>query len=233
VKHGVFKRAFKYSIPVLLGYLAIGAAFGLMLTGKSYPWYLAVLMSIVMYAGSGQYLAVSLFASGAGITELILAEFVLNARHIAYSISMLKKFKNTGKYKAYLIFALTDETFALLSSMDETQEWGKPEERNKFMFYVSFLNQVYWVSGSLIGALAGVVLPLGTEGIDFALTALFIVLLIEQIIRTRKAAPFIISSLITILAVVFLPKNISLVSAAALSLVFVHIINHIPRGKKC
>jgi 4-azaleucine resistance transporter AzlC len=221
---GNFARAFKYSIPVMLGYIAIGMAFGLMLVGKSYPWWLALIMSVVMYAGSGQYLAVALFASGASLPEAMLAQFVLNARHIAYGSAMLKIYNEAGFYKPYLIFSLTDETFALLSSLPARDaEVESAQERAKFMFYVSLLDQIYWVAGSLIGALAGAVIPFDFEGVEFALSALFIVLLIEQIFRVKRAKPFIISALITICAVTLFPKNITLISALAISLAIVHL----------
>ncbi|MDR3301223.1 MAG: AzlC family ABC transporter permease [Spirochaetaceae bacterium] len=228
MKNKVFARAFTYSIPVLLGYIALGGAFGLMLS-RNYPWWLALVMSIVMYAGAGQIYAVSIFAAGAGIADAMLIQFVLNARHIAYGITMLKKYNLAGKYKPYLIFALSDETFALLSSLPDLQENAHPEtldERNRFMFYVSLLDQGYWVAGCTLGALAGSIIPLGMEGIDFALTALFIVLLIEQITRLKKATPFIVASLLTVAAVILLPNTISLLGALAISLAAVHFISH-------
>ncbi|GHV22174.1 branched-chain amino acid ABC transporter permease [Spirochaetia bacterium] len=216
----LFVKAFKYSVPVLLGYLAIGIAFGLLLVDIGYPWWFALLMSIVMYAGAGQYIAVGLFASGATIFQVIIVQFVVNARHIAYGITMLKSFNLSGRYKPYLIFALTDETFALLSSMPAIDE-SKTEavkDRSRFMFYISVLDHFYWVTGSVIGAFAGTIIPFKIDGIDFALTALFIVLMIEQIKRVQKALPFIISALCAVLTVIFIPEKVSLLSALAVSL---------------
>jgi predicted branched-subunit amino acid permease len=247
----VFSSAFKYSVPVLLGYLAIGIAFGLLLVDSGYPWWLALVMGIVMYAGAGQYIAVGLFAAGTTLWEALLIQLVVNARHMAYGISMLKRFQKAGPYKYYLIFALTDETFALLSSLPETAGEGgaavgadpvvgtspatgavsaagtspaagpsgpAPENRGLFMFYVALLNQCYWVAGSVIGAIAGSLIPFHTEGIGFALTALFVVLMIEQMLRVRRPGVFIISALAAALAAIFLPARLSLLSAMALSL---------------
>jgi 4-azaleucine resistance transporter AzlC len=226
----LFLSAFKYSIPVLLGYLAIGVAFGLLLVDAGYPWWIALLMSVVMYAGAGQYLAVGFFASGATLTEAALVQLVVNARHIAYGITMLKKFNRSGPYKPYLIFALTDETFALLSSIEDGKaEYGKTDgERGRFMFYVAVLDQIYWVAGSLIGAFAGTLLPVNMDGVGFALTALFIVLMIEQIERVRKPLPFIISAAAAVLAVFLLPARVSLLAALAAALATVQIFT----GKK-
>jgi 4-azaleucine resistance transporter AzlC len=226
----LFWEAFKYSIPVLLGYLAIGTAFGLLMSEAGYPWTLALLMSIVMYAGAGQYIAVGLFASGVGLLEAAIVQLIVNARHIAYGITLFKKFKKInapGACKPYLIFALTDETFALLSSLDDVSVSpelpGRPygrdaRERGFFMLYVSALNHLYWISGTLIGAFAGAFLPFSFEGISFSLTALFIVLMIEQIMRVKKIMPFIVSASAAVLAVVFLPARVSLLSALAAAL---------------
>jgi 4-azaleucine resistance transporter AzlC len=175
-----------------------------------------------MYAGAGQYIAVELFAAGTTLWEALLVQMVVNARHMAYGISMLKRFQKAGPYKYYLIFALTDETFALLSSLPEGEgavSGLSPEKRGLFMFYVALLNQGYWAAGSVIGAIAGSLIPFNTGGIGFALTALFVVLMIEQILRVRRPGAVIISASAAVLAVIFLPARLSLLSAMALSLV--------------
>ncbi|MDR3341492.1 MAG: AzlC family ABC transporter permease [Treponema sp.] len=209
------KDALTYSVPVLLGYLAIGIAFGLLLVDAGYPWWLALVMSLVMYAGAGQFIAVGLFAAGAGLAEAALVQLVVNARHLAYGLSMLKRFNRAGPFKYYLIFALSDETFALLSSLPDR------EDRSRFMFLVALLDQGYWVIGTVIGAVAGSLLPFNIEGIGFALTALFVVLMIEQILRVRKARIFIIAALTAILTVFVLPARLSLLSAMVIALITV------------
>jgi 4-azaleucine resistance transporter AzlC len=196
-----------------LGYLAIGIAFGLILVDKGYPWWLALVMGLVMYAGAGQYIAVGLFAAGTALWEAVLVQLAVNARHMAYGITMLKRFQKAGPYRYYLIFALTDETFALLSSLPEGGTGGgvpglSSEQQGLFMFYVSLLNQGYWVAGSVIGAIAGSLIPFSTEGIGFALTALFVVLMIGQMLRVRRPGVFIISALAAVLAVFLLPAAV-------------------------
>ncbi|GMO59307.1 MAG: hypothetical protein Ta2G_19200 [Termitinemataceae bacterium] len=227
MKKKIFAEAFKYSIPVLLGYLAIGAAFGLMLVDSGYPWYLGLFMSIVMYAGSGQYAAVGIFASGAGLWEACLIQLVLNARHVAYGITLLKRFNKAKKYKPYLIFALTDETFALLSSInDDDKRFGENDnERHKFLFYVSALDHFYWIAGSMLGAVAGLLIPFNFDGVNFALTALFIVLMIEQIKRVKKAYPFIIAAVTAVISVLVLSPRVSLLCALAVSLLVVQLFS--------
>ena len=211
-RKAVFLEAFKYSIPVLLGYVTLGIAFGLVATGAGYPWWLALSMSLWMYAGAGQFFAVGLFAAGTTLLEVCLIQLVLNIRHAAYSFSMLNKF--SGPFKPYLIFSLSDETFALFSSMPDLPE----EKKHLFMVYVAVLDQSYWVGGSLLGAMAGAFIPFDMKGISFALTALFVVLMIEQIKRVRRPGVFIVSAAAALLGVSFLPGTISLLAALALAL---------------
>jgi len=212
--HSDFLAAVKYSIPVLLGYLAIGIAFGLLMADAGYPWWLSMVMSAVMYAGAGQFIAVGLFAAGTTLWEAALVQLVVNARHIAYGFSMLNQYSNTGPNKFYLIFGMTDETFALLSSMPEAGN----QNRTKFMFFVTIMNHFYWIAGSVTGAAIGALIPFSTQGIGFALTALFIVLLVEQILRVRKPGVFIVSAIAAVLGVFLLPSRMSMLAAMVLAL---------------
>jgi 4-azaleucine resistance transporter AzlC len=227
--------AFRYSIPVLLGYVTLGTAFGFVASDAGYPWYLAVATSLVMYAGAGQFIAVGLFAAGAPLVQAVLLEFVVNARHMAYGISMLRRYRDAGIFKPYLVFALTDETFALLSSLPppgsgESGIAGAAAEKDRcrFMFMVSLLNQMYWSAGTLMGALAGTFIPWKLDGIGFALTALFIVLMIEQIIRIKNPVPFVVSGTSAVAAVFLLPGELSsrfsLLAALIISLGLVQIM---------
>jgi 4-azaleucine resistance transporter AzlC len=229
----LFFAAFKYSIPVLLGYVAIGIGFGLFLTGTGYPWWFAPFMSFWMFAGAGQFIAVGLFAAGSRLLEACLIQLVVNARHIAYGLSMLKRFQNTGPFKPYLIFSLTDENFALLSSLDENLNPGESEEdRRRFMFYTAALNHFYWIAGTSIGGVAGSLIPFNMEGIGFALTALFVVLMIEQIKRVKKPGIFVVSAAAALLGVFFIPGRVSLLAALALALALSYLIGRFERKEK-
>ena len=224
----IFSAAFKYSFPVMLGYPVIGFAFGLIMSDAGYPIWLTAVMSVLMYTGAGQYIAVGLFAAGASLWEAALVQLVVGARHIAYGLSMINRMPFSGLRKVYCIFGLTDETFALLSSLPEAKGeiLNVPGLKNpipagsmgNFMFHVTLLNQSYWVIGSLVGAAAGSLFPYNIEGVSFAMTALFIVLMLEQIIKIRKPGLFIISGLSAILCVVFLPSRFSLLAAIAFAL---------------
>ena len=168
--------AFPATVPVLMGYLAIGMAFGLMLQAEGYGVLWAAAMSLTIYAGSGQYLGVSLLASGAPLTQVAFLTLTINFRHLVYGLSMLEKFRGMGMRKLYMIFSLTDETYALLSSA------RVPEgvEAHDFYFAVALLDQSYWVAGSVLGSLAGSALGFDTTGVDFAMTALFLVIAVGQ-----------------------------------------------------
>lgn len=225
----LFKAALKYSFPVFLGYITIGIAFGLVVVEAGCPWWIALLTSVVMYAGAGQFIAIGLFASGAALPVCVLVQLVVNARHMAYGLTMRKHFAGAGPLKWYLVFSLSDETFALLSSMSD--DIVSREKRPRFMALVSLLDQLYWIAGALTGALAGRLIPYNTEGVGFALTALFVVLMIEQILRVKKPALFIIPASAAALCVIFLPSNLSLLAAMAFSLAAVQFF-HVDAEKK-
>ena len=171
-----FAAAFPATVPVLMGYLAIGMAFGLMLQSIGYNAAWAGLMSLVIYAGSGQYLGVSLLAMGASLPRVALLTFLVNFRHLVYGLSMLEKFRGMGLRRLYMMFSLTDETYALLSSA----RVPAGVEEHDFYFAVALLDQSYWILGSLLGSAAGALLGFDTTGVDFAMTALFIVIAVDQ-----------------------------------------------------
>lgn len=180
-----FKKAFPYTIPVLTGYLFIGTAFGVMYAEKGYSFLWAILMSIMVYAGSGQYLAVNFFTPGISFVQVIFLTFMVNVRHIFYGISLVERFNKIGKSRWYMIFALTDETYSLLC----TTKTPKGVDEAKFLFAISVLDHSYWVIGSAIGAIAGALLPINSEGIEFAMTALFVVIFIEQWMEKKNRIP--------------------------------------------
>lgn len=181
------KKSFHATIPVMAGYIVLGAAFGILVTDKGYNFFWALLMSTIIYAGSMQFVAINLITSGASIISTALITFMVNARHIFYGISMLDKYENTGKLKPYLIFSLTDETYALVCG-----EIPENINRKHYYFLVSLLNQFYWILGSVIGAIIGASLKINTTGIDFAMTALFVVIFTEQILSKKDYASAII-----------------------------------------
>lgn len=183
-----FRKAFLYTIPVLTGYLFIGIAFGVMYAEKGYNFLWAMLMSLLVYAGSGQYLAVNFFVPGISFVQVIFMTLMVNVRHIFYGISLLDRFHSMGKKRWYMIFGLTDETYSLLC----TTKVPEDVDEEKFLFAISIMNQSYWVIGSVIGSLAGTLIPFNSEGIDFAMTALFVVIFVEQWMDKKNRVPEVI-----------------------------------------
>lgn len=182
------KKAFPYTIPVLTGYLFIGIAFGVMFAEKGYSFLWAILMSTLVYAGSGQYLAVNFFVPGVSILQAMFLTLMVNVRHIFYGISLLEKFNRLGKKRWYMVFALTDETYSLLCTTNIPEN----VDEEKFLLAISALDQLYWIAGSAIGGLAGTLLPINSQGIDFAMTALFVVIFIEQWFEKKNRFPAVV-----------------------------------------
>ena len=188
--------AFPVTLPVLMGYLAIGIAFGLMLEGIGYNFIWAFFMSLTIYAGSGQYLGVTLLATAASLGTVALMTLLINLRHMVYGLSMLEKFRGMGKRKPYMIFSLTDETYALISGT-KAPEGVDPR---KFYFSIAVLDHLYWIAGSVIGAVAGAVLPIDTTGVDFAMTALFVVIAVEQWESVKQHLPALLGFGVTLVS---------------------------------
>lgn len=142
-------HAFKLTLPILFGYIPLGMAFGVLFTTQlDYPWWIAPLMGLVIYAGAGQILAVSLLAANAGLLEVAIAMFVLNARHLFYGLSLLGQFRDAGWRKVYLIFGLTDETYSLLTSRPRS---SNRQLEQRVDFRITALNQSYWIAGCTMG----------------------------------------------------------------------------------
>ena len=200
----IVRKAFLKSLPVMAGYVVLGIGFGILLRNAGYGVLWSAAMAVLIYAGSMQYVSIGLLAGGAGILTTILTTVMVNARHLFYSISMVDRYKNAGKYKPYMIFALTDETYSLLCD-GETPD---PEYADLYRFLVSLFNHLYWITGCVLGSLLGAVLPFSTAGIEFSMTALFIASFTEQWLRTKDHIPALTGLLATLLCLVVLgPEN--------------------------
>lgn len=188
------KKALKDSLPILAGYLALGIGFGVLLHSKGYSFLWALLMSCTIYAGAGQYAAVDLLSSGASLITTAVMTLIINARHFFYGFSLLDKYKGTGKAKPYMIFALTDETYSLVC----TAKIPEGIDEKKYYLFLSVLDQLYWITGCTIGALLGTFIPFDSTGIDFAMTALFVVIFVEQWLSTKEHLPAILGAATTL-----------------------------------
>ena len=171
------KTAFLDTLPVMAGYLVLGMGLGVLLESKGFGVLWAFCMSLFIYAGSMQYLAVSMLSPGVSLVSAAVTTLMVNARHLFYGVSMVDKYKNTGKRKPYLIFALTDETYSLVCDGEHSDD---------YYLLVSLFNHFYWVAGSVLGSLIGSLLSFNTNGIDFALTALFLTVFTEQWLSQKR-----------------------------------------------
>ncbi len=212
-----FKSAFKASLPVMAGYLALGIGFGVLLESKGYNIIWAGLMALTMYSGSLQYAAVDFMSSGATLLTTAIMTVFIQARHFFYGFSLLNKYKGMGKAKPYMIFGLTDETYSLVC----TGEVPKGAEPKKYFLILTMLNQSYWIIGCMTGAFLGAVLPFELVGVDFAMTALFIVIFVDQWQTQKNHIPAIvgiISSLLCLL--IFGAESFIIPSMAVITVVF-------------
>ena len=212
MKSRICKEAFVKTLPVMAGYVVLGIGFGILLRGAGFGVWYALAMSVFIYAGSMQYVGVGLLAGGASVLSAILTTVMVNARHLFYSISMIGPYKGAGKYKPYMISALTDETYSLLC--DGSIPEG--EDPHRYRFFVSLFNQCYWVTGSVLGSLLGAVLPFSTTGIEFSMTALFIASFTEQWMNTRDHVPALTGLLSTLLCLVLFGSERFLIPAMLL-----------------
>lgn len=208
-KTSTLRFAFRASLPVLAGYMVLGMGFGILLQSKGYGWWWALLMSVTIYAGSMQYVAVDLLTGGASLIATFLMTLAVNFRHIFYGIVMLEKYKDTGARKPYLIFGLTDETFSLVVDP------ALPEDVSKKDYYLllSLMNQCYWVTGSVIGALIGSAFTFNTAGVEFSMTALFTVIFVEQWEKTKNHIPALTGLIISVLCILIFGKSAFLIPA--------------------
>jgi len=208
------QNVFKLTLPILFGYLPLGMAFGVLFTTQlDHAWWIAPLMGLVIYAGAGQILAVSLLAANAGLVEVAVAMFVLNARHLFYGLSLLGQFRGAGWRKSYLIFGLTDETYSLLTSRPRTDNKQHEQELD---FRITAFNQIYWIAGCTLGALLGEWVAFDSTGIEFALVALFIVLTIEQLKALGDRFPVWAGAMAAGVAMLLVPPAHQLIAAIAL-----------------
>jgi len=202
------QSAFRLSLPVLFGYIPLGMAFGVLFSELGYHWLYAALMGLVIYAGAGQFLAVGLLANQAGLLEVFVAMLLLNARHMVYGLSLLSSLTLRGSRRWYLIYALTDETYSLLTMLQA----GCDELRARLQFRLALLNHLYWVLGCTLGAWLGGQISFSTAGIEFTLPALFLVLALEQYRVVQRPRVFVFALAIGLLALLVSADNMLMLS---------------------
>lgn len=207
MKRQTLKIAFRDTIPVMTGYLFLGCGFGILLNENGYGFGWSLAMALFMYAGSAQFLAVSLIAAHTDLLSTAIATLLLNARHLFYGISLIDTYKNAGPKKPYLIFGLTDETYSLVTQ-------NRPPDgisKQQYCFLVTLFDHIYWIAGCALGSLIGSTLPIDFKGIDFVLTALFVTMFVEQWLSNKNHMPAVIGIGTTVLCLAIFGKDIFLI----------------------
>ena len=207
MKKNEIRTAFLDTIPVMTGYVFLGFGFGILMYQSGYGLLWSFAMSFFIYAGSMQYMAVSLLTGGASLLTTALTTIVVNARHLFYGISMVDAYKGAGKKKPYMIFALTDETYSLVS---------QGERSLGYCFLVSLFDHIWWISGTVLGAVAGSLIPINYEGIEFVLTALFVTIFVEQWLSTKNHTPALVGLGSTALCLFVFGKDVFLIPSMVL-----------------
>ena len=198
-----FKFAFPHTIPIMAGYIFLGIPFGLLAVSQGFSPLFAILMSVIIYSGAIQYAAIDVFLASFNPINAIILTLMVGARHIFYGIAMLTKFSKLDSKKYYTIFGLTDETFSVLVSIDVPENLS----RDWVYFFITLLNQMYWVSGTVIGVLLGSMITINLEGIDFVLTALFITIFVDQGLNSSSKVPALVGILSGLLCLVLFGAN--------------------------
>ena len=226
-KTRALKAAFPHTLPILTGFSFLGMAYGILMSSKGYGVGWTILMSLVIFAGSAQYLTITFLASAFNPIYALLMTLMVNARHLFYGISMLDKYKDAGKLKPYLIFGLCDETFSVVHSA-QPPEGVDP---NWFNFFVTLLNYTYWTLASAIGGLLGSVVSFNTKGLDFVLTALFVVILVGNWKVQENRRPAAIGVLSSILCLVIFGQSNFLIPSMVVILGVLTLSRKDPEGK--
>lgn len=200
------RQAVAASLPVMFGYVPLGMAFGMLWSDLGYQWYFATIMGVFVFAGAAQFMAIGLLAAGAGLVEIAVSTLLLNSRHMFFGISLLKRYQGAGFKKLYLIFGLTDETYSLVTASHRPPS----DDEQDYFLALTALNHSYWVIGCTLGALLGAAVKFNSTGMDFALSALFAVLVVEQWKKIKSPLPFVVATGCAFVALWFSPGNMLL-----------------------
>ena len=222
------KMAFVSTIPIFAGYIMLGIGFGILLSEKGYGPIWALFMSIFMFAGSMQYVGVDLLASGASLISSAVMTVLVNARHLFYGISMIDKYRGAGAKKFYMIFGLTDETYSLLCEAKVPDD----VDRHTYSFFVTLFDHFYWITGCVLGAVIGTVVPFEFKGVEFVLTALFVSIFTEQWLSTKDHVPALIGAVSTAVCLVIFGSENFLIPSMLAIIASLSVLKFIRKDKK-
>ncbi len=178
----IIKTAFKKSIPIMCSYLFIAFAYGLMMKKAGFAWYVAFCISFFVYTGAFQFVLISFLTSHVSLLTVAITALLMNSRQTFYSLTFIHDFKKMGIKKWYMIHTLTDETYAVNCTLDE-------DNKDAVMFYVALFSRIYWLFGTIVGSVAGSLIPVDLKGIDFCMTALFVIIFMDQWTQTKDHFP--------------------------------------------
>ena len=197
------KAAFPHTIPIMTGFLFLGMTYGIYMNVSGFSFWYPMLMSMTIFAGSMEFVTVNLLLGAFHPLEALTMTLMINARHLFYGISMMDKYKDTGLKKVYLIFGMCDESF----SVNYTADIQEDVDKGWFMFWVTVLNQFYWVLGSTLGGIFGSFIRFNTEGLEFVMTALFVVIFLEQWMKEKNHTSAIVGLVISVLCLVLFGRD--------------------------
>lgn len=222
------RYSFIKTIPVLCGYSFTGFAFGLLLQNNGYNFIWAFFISLFVYAGSMQYVLVTLLAGSFSLPTVAVMTLLINSRHAFYGISFIEKFKKMGKLYPYMVFSLTDETYSLLCSTIPPKRY----KENWSYFFIALFNQIYWIIGSVVGGIIGNLITFDLSGIDFAMTALFTVIFVEQWFDAKSHMPAIIGIVSGFIFLVLLGPDHFILPSLIVTLLFLNVLKDTLEEKK-
>lgn len=196
------KTAFIKSIPIFCSYVFVSMAYGMMMASAGFPWYDSLLVSLTVYTGAFQFVLITFLSSGASLITIALTALLMNSRQSFYSLTFLKEFKQMGRRKLYMIHTMTDETYAVNCTLDLPKK-----EKEDTMFLVALFSRCYWMIGSVLGGILGQIIPFDLTGIDFCMTALFLIIFIDQWEKAEKHTPALTGLGIGILCLLIFGEN--------------------------
>lgn len=228
IKGKAFRTAFPLTLPICAGFLFLGLAYGVYMNSKGFSFVWPMIMSLTIFAGSMEFVTVTLLTSAFNPLYAFLLTVMVNARHLFYGVSMLETYKGTGKKKWYLIFGMCDESFTINCTANP------PEgvDRGWFMFFVTLLNHIYWVVGSTLGGLLGGLVTFNAKGIDFVMTALFVVIFIDQWRAQKQHLPAVIGLAVSFLSLLVFGAERFILPAMALMLAVLTLLRRPLSGRK-
>lgn len=206
------KKAFVKSIPIMCSYLFVSMAYGIMMEEAGFKWYYSLIVSLTVYTGAFQFVLVALLSGGAGVVTVALTAFLMNSRQSFYALTFIDEFRRMGKRRLYMIHTMTDETYAVNCSLDEC---GR--EKQDIMFGVAFLSRCYWMIGAVAGGILGQVIPVDLTGIDFCMTALFVIIFIDQWEKAESHVPALVGVAVAVVCLLLVGQDYFLLPSLVIS----------------